>query len=163
PMRQSRLFSIVVLFASGALVHCSSGPADDGASGGAAISSADARLLVTLRLTSYGDQMRVLTGRGYDVAGVDLNTSEVDLPLGPADLERLQADGFVVVRVKHPDEEAQAPDLTKYQTPDTVASTLKAYAERYPTLAQSTSLGLSTQGRDILAMRITKDVGAPHA
>jgi hypothetical protein len=164
-MRQRRLFSIVVVLASGALVHCSSGPTEDGAAdlGASAISSADARVLVTLRLTAYGDQMRVLTGRGYDVAGVNLNTSEVDLLVGSADLDRIQADGFVVVRVRQPDEEAQAPDLTKYQTPDTVASTLKGYAERYPTLAQSTSIGLSTQGRDIFAMRITKDVGAPHA
>jgi hypothetical protein len=164
-MRQRHLLSFLGLSLVAVLANCTTASPPDASQSqsGAVSANDDDRVLATLKLTSYSDQMRVLAASGHDIAGVDLNAGEVDVIVDETTLDDLRAQGYQVVRIRHPNQEAQAADLSNYQTPDKITTALKGYADRFPALAQMSTVGQSVQNRAIHALRITKDVATPHA
>ena len=137
------------------VASCSSSLEPTGNGTAAATSATTGRVIATLQLTDFRTQLGELAHR-YDVAGVDLESSQVDLVLDRAELPAL---GLTVVRTLDAAATESALTASDYPTPDGVAALLHEYATRYPTLAAVRSVGTSGEGRDIWAIRITKDVG----
>jgi carboxypeptidase T len=156
---RSLALSVVVLFGIAVLASgCWSSRSDEGAGATTASMTGDERTLATLRLDDYPRQMQVLARRGYDIAGVDISTSQVDVVVTRSELGRLEREGFELVRehaIAGNDE--QPPGA--YKTPADVAALVHDYAERYPEIASAISIGRSNEGREIWALRISRDFG----
>jgi carboxypeptidase T len=117
-------------------------------------------LLVRLQLSDYPVQMRQLQSKSIDVAGVDFPKKQVDLLVSPNELTWLKSQGYRIVSLEM-SRSRMAPD-SRYQNPEKIAGVLKQYAALYPTLAKVQSIGKSLQGRDIWAIRLTRDVGVEN-
>jgi carboxypeptidase T len=152
---------VVVSLGMGILASgCSSSRLEEESSATAAISK-DERSIATLRLDDYAGQMSLLATRGYDIAGVDIHASEVDLVVSRQELLLLEQQGFRLVR------EQAVPSVGatlrgEYRAPEDIDALVHDYAERYPGLTSLTSIGRSNEGRDIWALQIAKDA-AHHA
>ena len=112
--------------------------------------------LVRVQLNRYSVQMKQIQARSLDVAGVDFHKKQVDLLVSPEELNWLRKSGFQLVSTEM-SRSRMAPD-SRYQTPEKVEATLKQMAAAHPTLAQVISIGKSLQGRDIWAIRLTRNV-----
>lgn len=112
--------------------------------------------LVRLQLTEYKKQMKQIQAKALDLAGVNLKQKQVDLLVTHEEQAWLKNQGFKIVLTESV-ETRRAPD-TRYHNPSKIESALKQYAAAYPTLASVQSIGKSLEGRDIYAIRITKDV-----
>jgi hypothetical protein len=159
-MRASHLLLASALLIPGLLASCASGPEEPAEQAAAVTAPIARRLVVTVKLARYAEEMVTLTGREYDVAGVDVTTGEVDVVVDDSELEQLRREGWNITRVLDPGSLAPDPDLNRYLRSDTLATALRARADQHPSLAEVTSIGRSNAGRDILAVRITKDVHA---
>lgn len=146
---------VAALLANG----CATADETTGASSNA-VSRSAARTVVTVRLTDWSNQMQAITERELDVAGVDLNASEVDVVVDATETAWLESAGFTIVREQAIPEGA-APEAG-YKTPEAVKGLLQGYAERYPSLASMVSIGQSSQGRDIWALRIATGAHDPN-
>lgn len=165
--RRPRILSAVVVLGLVLASGCSSGGDDVVDTGGSAnIVGGPSRVVATLKLADYGRDMQVISARGYDIAGVDLDASEVDLVVEHATMTALRNEGFDVVRSKEVPLELEEPAerglTTNYKAPGDVEALIQDYAARFPELAAAKSIGKSSQGRDIWVLRITKNVGAAH-
>jgi carboxypeptidase T len=114
---------------------------------------------VRVKLVDYRGGMKQIQAQSIDVAGVNLDTREVDLLVTPEQLQWLSRQGFAPVELTGKAGLA-APD-SRYANPTKVESALKQFAAAYPTLARVSSIGKSLQGRDIWAIRITENAGSP--
>ena len=112
--------------------------------------------LVRVQLTDYSAEMRELQSRSIDIAGVDLFKKQADLLVDEQDLQWLSKRGFSF-ELQENSRLAFSPD-SRYQNPQKVESSLKNYAAIYPGLAKLVSIGKSLQGRDIWAIRLSKNV-----
>ncbi len=151
-MRTLKAAAVLVLV--GALANgCSSAPDAPGSgSAHATVSTGDERTIATVRLERWALGMQTLTQRGFDVAGVDLHASEVDLVVDADELAELESAGFTIVReVAVPFAAAPEPG---YKSPAAVKEILHDFGARFPSLATPVSIGQSHQGRDIWALRI---------
>lgn len=113
-------------------------------------------MLVKLQLKDYPAQMRQLQARSLDVAGVDFQKKQVDLLLSTEELMWVKSRGFRIVGQELA-RSRMAPD-SRYHNPEKVEAALKQVAAAYPTLARVSSIGKSLQGRDIWAIRLTRNV-----
>jgi carboxypeptidase T len=121
-----------------------------------AFAQGNGKNLVRVQLKNYQAEMRKLQARALDVAGVNLDAKQVDLIVDGAELEWLKKAGFRAL-VVDAGRFASAPD-SRYQTPSKVESALKQFAAIHPDLAMVQSIGKSLEGRDIWAIRISKNV-----
>ena len=112
--------------------------------------------LVRIQLTDYSKQMKQIQAHSLDLAGVNLNVNQVDLLVNDSENAWLKANGFKIVFTDST-QNKMALD-PRYQNPVKVESTLKQLAAAYPTLARVQSIGKSIEGRDIWAIRLTKNV-----
>jgi carboxypeptidase T len=151
---------IFVLAAVAMASGCSTETGETSASNSAQ-STPDDRIIATLKLADYDRDMPVISARGYDIAGVDLEASEVELVVERSTMTALRGEGFVVSRVR--DIPALSPDrdfvAESYKAPADVEALVNDYMQRFPELAAKESIGKSNQNRDIWALRITKNVG----
>lgn len=166
-MRLTGTFCAVVVTAILMASGCSSAGDDPGGSSEARDTSGDGRVVATVKLADYGRDMPMLTARGHDVAGVDLEASEVDLVVDTGTVQLLRAEGFRVVRTSPVPQGTAGPERDfaatgSYKQPADVEALVHDYAARFPRLAAASSIGKSNQGRDIWAVRITKDAQAAH-
>lgn len=109
--------------------------------------------------------LRPLLELGLDIAGRGPGET-LDLILDSSELLRVRALGFEPVRIDlttGPNAAAQspflAPDLGNYHTVAETAAEMAAYASAHPAIARLDTIGLSFEGRPILAMRVTDQVG----
>jgi len=116
----------------------------------------DGKVLVRVELRDYKGGLKSFQAKALDVAGVDIERKTVDLIVSPGELEWLRQSGFGPVTVTV-DRFSSGPD-TRYHNPEKVESALKQFAALYPELAQVKSIGKSLQGRDIWAIRMTRNV-----
>ena len=110
--------------------------------------------------------LRPLLELGLDVAGRGPGMS-LDLVLDASELDRVRALGFEPVRVDGTSaapfvslSPALNPNLGDYHTVAEAAAEMSAYASAYPSLAQLDTLGFSIEGRPLLAMHISDQVGS---
>jgi carboxypeptidase T len=107
-----------------------------------------------------------LLGLGLDIAGRGPQGS-LDLILTPAELERVRALGYepvaidVTPRNVHgaPASPALSPNLGDYHTVAETRAEMTAYVAAYPSIARLDSIGTSVEGRSILAVEISDNVG----
>jgi hypothetical protein len=116
--------------------------------------------LVRLQLSDYPLQMREIQSRSLDVAGVDFAKKRVDVLVSANELNWLKSHGYRIVSMEMA-RARMAPD-SRYQNPEKIEGLLKQYAALYPTLARAQSIGKSLQGRDIWAIRLTRDVAVEN-
>ena len=116
--------------------------------------------IATFKLTDWSKQMKQIHSLSLDLAGVNLKQKQVDLVVNNTELATLKSMGFSVVKVNS--EFTKATPDTRYQTPVKIESALKQYAAKYSNLAQVTSIGKSLEGRDIWAIKLTKDVSVKN-
>jgi hypothetical protein len=112
--------------------------------------------LVRVQLDHYPEQMRMIQAQSIDLAGVNLKAKQADLLVDAVQADWLNQHHFKMVKVVA-SRAMSGPD-SRYQNPTKVESALKQFAAAYPTLAKVSSIGKSLEGRDIWAIRITKDV-----
>jgi hypothetical protein len=153
-----RRFGLVALFM---MVGCTVGSDAPPGSASALGTAAGTRRLVTLQLGDFATEIRLLARGGFDVAGVNRPLRRVDVLVDDRELAEIRARGIPVVRSKDAPV-SPAPRLTgpdrDYKNPDAVAETLNGYPTKYPQLASVRAVGKSLEGRDILAIVISKDV-----
>ena len=105
----------------------------------------------------FGGDITSFRQRGFDIAGVNLHKSEIDLIVDQETLAKLQGEGYTFARTLSPMAKHGTNPLASYKQPADVETLVKGYATKFPTLAAAESIGKSTQGRDIWALKITKD------
>ncbi|WP_394828427.1 M14 family zinc carboxypeptidase [Pendulispora albinea] len=122
------------------------------------------RKLVTFKLDDYPRQMQYLQNRGFDVAGVDLPASEADVILTDYEVAELTRQGMKLVRHQSltAEDALLAPD-PQYKTPAEIDTLIHQLAASKPAIASVKSIGKSREGRDIWAIKITKDVNQHSA
>ncbi len=118
--------------------------------------------IATVHLARPRLELAHLNALGMDIAGVNRAAKEVDVVVNEWDLERLKAAGFNVSFDRAQKLYDKALD-SEYKTPDEVEQILRQLAERYPELAQLESIGQSSEGRDIWALKISDDVASDDA
>jgi carboxypeptidase T len=109
--------------------------------------------------------LRPLLELGLDIAGKGPGET-LDLILDSSEVLRVRALGFEPVRIglgTGPNAAAQSPSLDpslgNYHTVAEAAAEMAAYASAHPTIARLDTIGFSFEGRPILAMRVTDNVG----
>jgi hypothetical protein len=149
---------------------CSSGSdnAKSAANGTSALGTAGTtgRRIVKYHLRDYAAGMQLLRSRGYDIAGVDLRHSRVDVLLEGASPSDFPAHGLTVVREIDAPVMPAAPPTgpgPDYQTPASLEAKLRTLVAAHPTIASMNSIGKSLEGRDIWAVKITSDVATHSA
>jgi len=113
--------------------------------------------IVTLHLPDYRAGLRKLIEDGYDVAGVDVKNTTVDVLVAEEGLSSLQELGLGdVVATKSIDPEL-GPDA-RYTTHEELTAILENYSRRFPEIFRFESIGKSHEGRDIWAVKISDNV-----
>jgi carboxypeptidase T len=114
-------------------------------------------------------RIRPLLGLGLDVAGRGPQGS-LDLILTPEELGRVRGLGYepipidLTARSLHgaPASPTLNPTLGDYHTVAEARSEMIAYVAAHPSIARLDSIGTSVEGRSILAVEISDNVGAPE-
>ncbi len=129
-------------------------------SGGNSFAQSGSRSLVRIALGDYRAEMKKIQARSLDVAGVDLDQKKVDLIVDSRELQWLKTEGYSPMVVSA-SRVAAAPD-SRYQNPEKIEAALKQFAAIHPDLAEVKSIGKSLEGRDVWAVRLTKNVKQEH-
>lgn len=122
---------------------------------------------VTIHLSDYHRQLPALIAAGYELMGVDYPNKLVTLSIGDLTFSELSstiaAAGFAPLEFVSLDEVslADTPD-TRYQTYAKVATTIDQQVADHGDLVQKTIIGKTTEGRDIIAVKISSDVATHH-
>jgi len=116
------------------------------------------RYSVTIPRERFAEHVRELRARDIDVAGTNLSRQTVTLLVDDKEKQWLESQGWVGDQAFAPALPLVAPD-SKYKTPEQVEALLKNYAATYPEIATVSSVGRSLEGRDIYALKITKNKG----
>jgi carboxypeptidase T len=112
------------------------------------------RVVLRLALTLPVADLPALRAAGYDVLAVDHDQGWVDVMAPTPELAgKLRSYAWRVLD-EHPVDGAYRPDR-QYKTPEAVAAILKDFVDRFPRLATLRSIGKSTEGRDIWAVKLT--------
>lgn len=109
--------------------------------------------------------LRSLLSLSLDIAGVGPKGS-LDLILTAEELEQVRALGYAPVPLDltprglyaAPESPLMKPDLGAYHTYDEAAAEMASYAALYPSIAALDTIGLSVEGRPVLAMKISDNV-----
>lgn len=113
--------------------------------------------MVTIQLSNFRDGLRQLSADGYDVAGVDLQKSTVDVVVDGDSFKTLKSLHLgEILKMKDTDPE-RGPDQ-RYTTYAELVDILNGYSRQFPDLIKIESIGKSTEGRDILAVKISDNV-----
>jgi hypothetical protein len=104
-------------------------------------------------------QILALANRGFDIAGVDLESNEFVVLTDSAGLKQLQA--IPDVKPVSSSYALQVLD-TSYKRPEDVETLLRKFEAEYPHLASVHTIGKSTDGKDILAIRLTDTFLVPN-
>ncbi len=123
------------------------------------ISGKPARQIITLQLTQYEEQMKMLQSLEIDVAGVNFPEKRVDVIVTSKqkDFLLVKLEG---VRVTSEKLLRSTGVDTSYKTPEKIEALLKDFAQKYPELTELVDAGKSLEGRSIWALKIT-DKTAP--
>lgn len=149
----------VIAFASG----CSTGSeSSDGSTTSADATNPDDRIIVSVESKDFGGDITSFRHRGFDIAGVNLHKSEIDLIVDSAMAAQLQSEGYTFRQTKQALAKGHGTALSGYKQPADVETLIKGYASKHPDIAAAESIGKSGQGRDIWALKITKDASAAH-
>jgi len=124
-----------------------------------AFAAPDKRMLIKIERSYYKAHYDEIHRAGLDVAGMNIPKGTVDLIVTSEGLETLRQMGITVPR--NPAEFKMRDPDSQYKTPDSLAQTLASLQSTYPNIAKVISIGKSLQGRDIWAIRITKDIAQP--
>jgi carboxypeptidase T len=104
--------------------------------------------------------------RGLDIAGVDLTKNTVSLVVSENERELLVDLSKSLVKGLNSPMLVNEMDPNgldgKYKTSDQIEKLLKDYAATYPQLATVLSIGKSLEGREIFAIKITKQTAAAN-
>ena len=104
------------------------------------------------------DQIAGLVQRGFDIAGVDLEKNEFFVITDRVGLKQLH--GIEGAEPLSSDFLVETLDRS-FKTPDDVTAILEKAASDFPELATVQSIGKSTEGRDIYAIRLTDSFTTP--
>jgi carboxypeptidase T len=88
-----------------------------------------------------------------DVTGIDWKANEVEALVNEEDLQKLIANK-AKINFNVPQTMLRGPD-PEYLNPEKIEASLKEFASQYPELTQLKSIGLSLQGRNIWAIKIS--------
>ena len=158
-VRAAAVVPVAILLAS---CSSSSSSPGEGSSADELIAHAHgARHIVTFQLSDYPRQMQFLQSRGFDIAGVDLPASQVDVVLTDYEVEEVTQRGMALVRHELAAQAELAPD-SAYKTPAEIDTLIHQFGSAHPAIASVKSIGKSREGRDIWGIKITKDV-AQHS
>lgn len=103
-----------------------------------------------------------LNALGMDIAGVNRSAKQVDVVVNDWDLERLANAGFDV-SFDYAQKLFDKGLDSEYKDPSEVEQILRDLAERFPEIAKLESIGKSSEGRDIWALKISDDVETDDA
>ena len=113
--------------------------------------------IVTIKLDDYQTGLRRLISDGYDIAGVNVQEGSADVVIGENSYAELKSIGLgVVIATKFIDPEV-GPDQG-YTTYDELTLALNSFKSRFPQILAVESIGKSHEGRDIWAVKISKNV-----
>ena len=128
-----------------------------------AATSTDSRAIYRVTPAKKQD-VRPLLGLGLDPAGHGPGTS-LDFVLTPAEVARVRSLGFEPVPVERggplgaPMSPLGKPGLGLYHTYSEALAEMSAYAASYPSIARLDTIGMSLEGRPIVAIEISDQVG----
>lgn len=125
----------------------------------AAVENTPKRKLVTLQLSDYPSQMKIIRSFNVDVAGVNLRQNKIDVVVSQAELDFLQEQipQAKILATQVADVSEVSP---QYKTPAEVDAELHQYARNYPELTELVEAGKSLEGRIIWAIKITSKTAA---
>ena len=156
---------MLAFLAAGALAACSSSRDEGEPAAAGAVSTdpfeereGDERVVATLALGDLQAGLARLVSMELDVAGVDVDAGEADVIIPARAVDTLVAEGFTVVRSSPVDGRGLESDQSPYQGPKGIEAALHAFAAKYPSLAEVSAIGASSEGRSIWALKIAKDV-----
>lgn len=111
------------------------------------------KMIGTVQADNFHSTMENLSHAGFDIAGVDVNTKQVDILLSDIEFRVLKNMGYEVeiTTIKGVN---RGPDQ-EYQNPEEVEAYVKDYHARYPDITKLISIGKSLEGRDIWALKIS--------
>jgi hypothetical protein len=115
--------------------------------------------IVTIKLT-HKEQLKDILDAGFDVAGISVEEGTVDVIVDPKKDDFTEGSpSFKGLRSLNILERKTissdfAPD-PEYKNPDEIGEILEKFAQDYPNLTRLESIGKTTQGRDIWALKIT--------
>ena len=122
--------------------------------------------------TVDAEQLQVLREGGYDIASIEESAEDftVELVLLPRERNKLRRDGFDLEAVRNKDglTASQAAAKQKqggfkvwrpWDGPTGLENQVRNIPAQYPDVAELHTLGESHEGREILAIRVTEDVG----
>lgn len=165
-VRRPSVLPVLAVLVAGSLAACASSRDDEpkNAAAGAVTSEpfeardGEESVIATLALPDLQAGLAKLVALELDVAGVNVDASEADVIVPERAIGALAAEGFVVVRSSPVDPRGLESEKSPYQSPEEVEAALRAYADKYPSLAEATAIGTSVEGRSIWALKIAKDV-----
>tara|TARA_R110000868_G_C10953026_1_gene767978 strand:+ start:3065 stop:4510 length:1446 start_codon:yes stop_codon:yes gene_type:complete len=118
--------------------------------------------IATIMLKQPHLELAHLNELGMDIAGVNRADSEVDVVVNDWDLERLAQAGFSVRFDKAQKLYDKGLD-SEYKEPAEVEQMLREIADANPEIAKLESIGKSSEGRDIWALKISDNVTEDEA
>ena len=118
--------------------------------------------IATITLKQPHLELAHLNELGMDIAGVNRAASEVDVVVNDWDLERLAKGGFNVRFDKAQKLYDKGLD-SEYKEPTEVEQILREIADANPEIAKLESIGKSSEGRDIWALKISDNVTEEEA
>jgi len=141
------------------LAGCTSDPI---ATTGTPVVAGPAPTIVTIELRDWASEMSMLSAAGLDIAGVDRETSRVDLVVDPSERARVVREGYrIVAETPVPDGDDALAPAKGYKSPADVEASLRAAAERHPEIARTSAIGQTNEGRSIWAIAIGRPAARP--
>ncbi|MBL7663780.1 MAG: zinc carboxypeptidase [Bacteriovoracaceae bacterium] len=113
------------------------------------------RVKVVVPIGNYYQQMAFFNQNGFDVAGVDFKSGQIDLIVTEEQYLMLKSKG-VNLEVHTIQEEAMLDP--QYKNPDEIQAFLSAIQTQYPNITQMVEIGRSIENRPIWAMKISDNV-----
>lgn len=124
-------------------------------------SASERDTLVRVKYYDYHLAMLMFRHHDLEVLGVDLKRGSIDLYVSESERELVGKLGFSIIFEK---EEGfpMAPD-NEYKTPQEIAAFLQEIHQRFPEITKLVSLGKSSEGRDIMGLKISDNAELDEA
>lgn len=122
-------------------------------SGYALSSNNDWKIRASIKLKNYKAELKELTKRDIDIAGVDYKEKVVDILINDEQYQNLQNQGYDL-EIQEVKGVTLGPD-SEYKNPQEIEDFLKSINSRFPNLTKLISIGKSLEGRDIWAIKIS--------
>ncbi len=115
---------------------------------------AERGLMITIKYDSR-DQIKNIRDAGYDIAGINLGDKTLDIILDNTNSISQFEDVVHAEIVKQVTLDPKLAPDSQYKTPAEIREILTQYAADYPNLTKLEVIGQTTEGRDIMALKIT--------